>query len=1578
MFALKQSTAITVPFFAHDANGDGVTGIVNASWNKRISKNGAAFGDMTVTITEAENGWYFLSLSTAHTDTLGFLAISLSAAAAKRVNLLFRVDLRLLDDLSVDGSGRVSANTVQWAGATIAATSIPVGTAAGAAGGLLIAGSNAATTLASLTVSGTSTFTGNISAAAGITVTQSTTNSPGISVTGNGSGAGIRTNGGTTGQGLLCRGGATSGSGIEARGVTESGGIWAIGNGGGPGFTATGGDSGHGMKCVSGTNAGVVGLQVISQSTDSPAAEFVGFVTGAGILCKGGSTGPGLSCVGGVTSGAGISVTTTSGNGINVAPTAGHALNLAANGNNTHGLFATGGTGGTSDGIRAAAGTGGVDVRGNITGNVTGNLTGSVNSVTTGVTVTTNNDKTGYSLTQAFPANFADLAITVSTGLVSVGTNNDKTGYSLTQVFPANFADLAITAATGQVTVGTNNDKTGYSLANASITASTFATDAVNANALAADAVTEIQAGLATSAALATVQADTDDIQTRLPAALVGGRMDASVGAMATDSISAAALSSGAAEKIIRSVSGTVTSAPAATSFVDTARTEPDADYWVDAIVVFTNGPAAHQPRRISAFNAASDTITVDTAWTTAPETGNAYLILRTAMQQAAAGGGGGTDWTAGERQQIRDALGVDGSKVAATGGQVQTIKSKTDSLTFTTPNQLDVRLETWKGAVPNNLISGRVDVNAQVVGDKTGYSISQTFPANFADLAITASTGRVTVGSNNDKSGYSLVNGSIAAATFASNAIIDSVIAASAVTKIQNGLATASALATVQSDTDDIQTRLPAALVGGRLDVSVGAMASDSLSAAALSSAAIEKMIRSVAGTVTASPTANSFVDAARTEGDDDYWVDAIVVFTNGPAAHQPRRISAFNALADRITVERNWTTAPQSGNAYLILRTAMHPESTSDWSAGERAQIRDSLGVDGSKTAATGGQLQVVKTKTDSLTFTTAGQVDARLQSWKGVLPNDLIAGRVDANAQVVGDKSGYSLTQVFPANFADLAITPATGRVTVGTNIDKSGYSLTQVFPSNFADLAITSGTGRVTVGTNTDKTGYALSQVFPANFADLAITPSTGLVSVGTNNDKTGYALTQAFPSNFASLSITPAGLVSVDKTGYSLANGSIAAATFAVNAIDAAALAADAVAEIQTGLSTAANVTESRLILKDYIERLRAHHVGRGATIYVDPVNGNDSTGTGARSTPYATIGRAHTDAIDGNHDVIMLIAGGTLGQTVLDERPVISKRYVMVRGPGRDFLVEPTTNGDVFTITGEGSSLEGFQIRTNSTGSGNAVTVQADNVFLTELFIDFSRGDAIRVENAARWTRIVNNNIATAGQVGSGQGIHVGAGAKYTIIRGNRLIDITDDGILIDGNATDFTFVRDNVIARCQGFGVRIQQGTGAVVVDNRLLGNTSGAVSDNGTATILENNEQWAKAGATNDDLDDLAMLITAVQADTDDIQTRLPATLSSGRMRCQLEGADANSLTAAALAADAANEIADAVLSRSVSVVEATAAEHSLCTVVLATLESFVENDVWTINRTNGLTVHNVRDVLTDANALPITGVR
>jgi hypothetical protein len=195
----------------------------------------------------------------------------------------------------------------------------------GAAGGLMIAGSNAATTFASFTVSGATIHTGNVSFAAGFNITQSTANTAALVVTGNGTGNGatITSGSGATGQALNLTSAATNGSALAL-----------VGAGSGSGLNSSGGASGR-------------------------AATFTAGATGAAAI----------GLIGGSTSGAALTMTTTSGDGIQVLPTAGNALVLTANGTSKHGAVITGGTAGTSDGLKVVAGTGGFDFRGDITKN---------------------------------------------------------------------------------------------------------------------------------------------------------------------------------------------------------------------------------------------------------------------------------------------------------------------------------------------------------------------------------------------------------------------------------------------------------------------------------------------------------------------------------------------------------------------------------------------------------------------------------------------------------------------------------------------------------------------------------------------------------------------------------------------------------------------------------------------------------------------------------------------------------------------------------------------------------------------------------------------------------------------------------------------------------------------------------------------------------------------------------------------------------------------------------------------------------------------------------------------------------
>jgi hypothetical protein len=79
-------------------------------------------------------------------------------------------------------------------------------------------------------------------------------------------------------------------------------------------------------------------------------------------------------------------------------------------------------------------------------------------------------------------------------------------------------------------------------------------------------------------------------------------------------------------------------------------------------------------------------------------------------------------------------------------------------------------------------------------------------------------------------------------------------------------------------------------------------------------------------------------------------------------------------------------------------------------------------------------------------------------------------------------------------------------------------------------------------------------------------------------------------------------------------------------------------------------------------------------------------------------------------------------------------------------------------------------------------------------------------------------------------------------------------------------------------------------------------------------------------------------------------------------------------------ALSTIGVNAVADAVLSRDVSNVEATAPEHSLAFLVLAATESTSTvggGDVWTVYRTDGITVFAAKTLATDAAANPIVGV-
>lgn len=436
------------------------------------------------------------------------------------------------------------------------------------------------------------------------------------------------------------------------------------------------------------------------------------------------------------------------------------------------------------------------------------------------------------------------------------------------------------------------------SIATGAITAAKFAAGAIDAAALAADAGTEIAAAVwdrdatlsqtqgtfgqavgdpvadtntiykavVTDATGATVgvdvvavQADTDNIQTRLPAALVAGRMDADVGAMQAGVVTAAAIATGAidadalaadASTEIRSVASGTSDSGTTTTMVDAARTEADTDYWVGSIIVFTSGTIAGQARYITAFTPATDTITFAPATTQAVST-QTYEIWPSGDYLRPTVSGRTLDVSAGGE------AGVDWANVGTQGTAV--------NLSATTVNLVNT-LTTYTGNTPQT-----GDAFARL-GAPAGASVSADILVidNFVDDLES----RLGVPSN-----------------------------------LGSGATIAANLVDIENQTDDIGVAgagLTAVPWNAAWDAEVQSEVQDALTLA-------------ITGT-SDSGTTTTMVDAARTEADTDYWKGALIRFTSGNILGQTRLITAFDPATDTITFAPATTQAVATQN-YEIL---------------------------------------------------------------------------------------------------------------------------------------------------------------------------------------------------------------------------------------------------------------------------------------------------------------------------------------------------------------------------------------------------------------------------------------------------------------------------------------------------------------------------------------------------------------------------------------------------------------------------------------------------------------------------------
>lgn len=301
--------------------------------------------------------------------------------------------------------------------------------------------------------------------------------------------------------------------------------------------------------------------------------------------------------------------------------------------------------------------------------------------------------------------------------------------------------------------------------------------------------------------------------------------------------------------------------------------------------------------------------------------------------------------------------------------------------------------------------------------------------------------------------------------------------------------------IAGVRSDTNDIKTRIPAALVGGRIDANVGAISSDA----------------------TAADNAEAFFDGTGYAGTNNV-IPTVTTVTNAVSANVTQ-ISGDSTAADKLE-------AALDGTGGVTITAALTGNVTGNLSGSVGSVTAGVSLADGAITAA-----KIADGAIDAATFAT------------GAITASAIAADAITDAKVASDVTIAAVTG---------AVGSVTSGVTVTTNNDKTGYSL-----ADGAITSVKFGAGAITaavIATDAiDADALAASAVTeiqsglatPTNITAGTITTVTNLTNAPTNGDLTATMKASVTTAATAATPTVTAGTVS-DKTGYSLSSAGIQA------------------------------------------------------------------------------------------------------------------------------------------------------------------------------------------------------------------------------------------------------------------------------------------------------------------------------------------------------------------------------------------------------------------------------------------------
>lgn len=654
--------------------------------------------------------------------------------------------------------------------------------------------------------------------------------------------------------------------------------------------------------------------------------------------------------------------------------------------------------------------------------------------------------------------------------------------------------------------------------------------------------------------------------------ASVSGNVTGSVGSVAAAGISHASFAQDALDTFCEVRRNTATAGAASTITLD-ASAPTTTGIYIDHIISIVGGTGIGQARRITAYTSGR-VASVIPNWTTNPDATSVFVI--TADAQADVGM---------LRNSLVNAL-VSGRLDVSVGAMAASVLTATaiNSAALTSAkfdnsvNIQVVRTGTAQGGAGATIT---LDASASATNDfykgQVVYIVSGTGlgqargVSGYVGATKVASVDRSWATNPDNTSVFQILP-------------VDSFLRAADVTSIQSGLATSSALATVQADTDDIQSRLPAALVGGKMDSHVNDIASGAITATAIADAAIDRATfaqdaldlfrenrRNTAQTGSTSSTIKLDAGASST---NDFYDNDLVVIVGGTGIGQARAITAYVGATKVATISPNWVTTPDNTSVFVIFSDAASAGGGGASAATIAAAVWDEA-LAGHVTAGTAGLFLG--------NLTNAGISDA---VWDELLAGHAISGSTGAGLTSAAAGGGASAATIAAAVWDEaIAGHIAAGTVAESLNNASSASSPSSIASAVWEELLA----GHATVGSS----GYVLqNSTSPAAIADAV-----------WDEARAGHATSGTFGEGVPVTSI-------------------------AANAITAAAVATDAVTEIQSGLATAANLATTNTTVNTLNTKLGTP---AGASVSADVAVLGTKIGTPAGASVSADVAAVKAD-----------------------------------------------------------------------------------------------------------------------------------------------------------------------------------------------------------------------------------------------------------------------------------------------------------------------------------------------------------